>query len=142
MRSRHDGTARLAVGCAQHGFDIESGTVHPGAERRRCEQPVEAHRERHAILRREELVEIEHAQFADGRVHHHAHEHGQVEVALRVPLVEDQVAEQNVLAAAEWVGLDVDQTEQAGHEAFDLVADDLRVGAGARRLQRADDVQP
>ena len=141
MRSGHDGAARLAIGGVQHRLDVERWPHHPCAERRRGEQPVQSHCESHPVLRWEELIKLEHAELADRRRQHHAHKGRQIEAALRIPLVEDQVRQKDVLATAERIGLDVDQAEQARHETFDLIADDLRVGAEARCLQRTNDVE-
>ena len=121
--------------------DVERRPGHPRPERRRGEQAVEPHRQRHAVLRREELVELEHAELADRRLLDHADERRQVEAAAGRPLVEDEVRQQDVLAARQRIGLDADQAEQAGDEALDLVADDLGVGDIGGRLQRADDVE-
>ena len=136
-----DGAAGAAVRRAQHGADVQRDAEHPRPERRRGEQPVEAHGERQAVLRREELVRLEHTQLADRRVHHHADQRRQVQVAAGFPLVVDEVAEEDVLPAGQRVGVDADQAEQAADEALDLVARGLRVGASGRGGERADDVQ-
>ena len=60
---------------------------------------------------------------------------GQVEAAALLPLVHDQVAEQDVLAARQRIGIDADEAEQTAHEPLDLVADGLGVAHVGRRLR-------
>jgi hypothetical protein len=74
---------------------------------------------------------------------HLADERAQVEVLPGSPRVLDEVRQQHELAAREWVGLDADEPQQAGHRALDLVPERLGLGVPrqGRRLQRADEVE-
>ena len=132
----------LPVRSAQHRPDVQRRAAHPRGERRRGEQTVEPHGERGAVLGREELVELEHAELADRRGLHPADERRQVGAEALAPRVVDQVGQQDVLAARQRVGVDADEAEQAADEPVDLVADGLRVAHVRRRDERADDVQP
>ena len=118
------------------------GPVAHAANDGEASRPLSSHGERRAVLRREELVELEHAELADRRLLDHADERRQVEAAPAGPRVVDEVGQQDVLAARQRVGVDADEAEQPGDEALDLVADDLGVADVGRRLQRADDVRP
>ena len=142
LRGRDDRGAGLAVGRAQHRPDVQRRAAHPRAERRRGEQAVEPHGERGAVLLREELVEVEHAELAQRRGLDQADQRGQVEAGAAAPGVVDQVGQQDVLAAGQRVGVDADEAEQATDEAVDLVADRLGVAGVGRGGERADDVQP
>ena len=57
----------------------------PGAEARRRQQLIELHRQREAILRREERLEIEHADLRDRRRLHLRDQRRQVEIAAGAP---------------------------------------------------------
>ena len=54
-------SARLARRRVEQALDVERLAFHPRAEPGRGEQVVERHRELEAILRREERLEVEHA---------------------------------------------------------------------------------
>ena len=139
--SGDDGAARRTRGCAQHGVDVEWTAAHPRPERRRGQQAVQPHGERVAVVRREELVELEHAQLADGRLQRQAHQRGDVEPAAVLPLVDDQVGEQDVFAARQRVGIDAHQAQQAAHEPAHLVGDGLEVAHVARDGERTHHVE-
>ena len=124
----------------QQRVDVERRALAPRGERRRGEQAVELEGQLLAILRREELVELEHAQLLQRWLLDLADERRQVERLLVGPGVLDEVGQQDVLAARQRVGGDADEAEQAGHEALDLVGDRLGV-VGVGHLQRSDDVQ-
>ncbi len=64
VREVHDRGARAAVGGPQQRADVERRALPPGRERGRGDQPVEAQRQRGALLRREERVDVEDAELA------------------------------------------------------------------------------
>ena len=135
-----DGAAGLAVGGAEHGVDVERLAFGPCRKRRRRKQTVELHGECGAVIGREELVEIENPELADGRGHDLADKRGEVDGTVVRPRVGDEVRQQDVLTRRERIGVYSDQAEQTGDEAFDLVVDDLHVVHVSRGLQRTDDV--
>jgi hypothetical protein len=83
---------------------------------------------------------IANAELADRRGERHPDECGQVEAAALLPLVEDQVRQQDVLAARQRIGIDADESEQTADIALDLVGHGLVVVHVRRRLERPDDV--
>ena len=127
VRRGHDRAAPPPVGRVQHRLDVERRAHRPRRERRRRQQPVELHRQRHAVVGGEELVDVEHAQLADRRRRDHADERHQIQRAALAPGVVDQVRQQDVLAARQRVGGDADQAEQPGDVPLDLVGDHLGV---------------
>ena len=143
MREVDDGGARLAVLGAQQDRGIERRAAAPGGERRRGDECVEADGELVPVVGRQESVDLEDAELAQRRLLDLPDQRAEVEVGAGAPVVLEQVGEEDVLAAAERVGLDSDQAEQARDRPLDLVADRLLVGLPRerRRLQRADHVQ-
>gem|GEM_PF-4299077 len=135
------GAAGTALRCAQERVDVERHPAQPSRERRRCEQAVQPHRQRRAGGGGHERIEVEDTELAERRCHHHPDQAREVEAAPGAPLVQDEVAEQDVLAAAQGVGVDAHQAEEAGHERLDLVGDGLGVVGIRRRVERADDVE-
>ena len=140
VSGRDDRAAALAVGGVEHRVDVERDPSTPRRKRRRGEQAVKFHRELHAVGRREELIEFEHAEFADRWVADEADERGEVECSTFGPGVVDQVRQQDVLAARQRVGFHADQAQQAGYVTFDFVADHLGVAHVGWNLQRSNDV--
>ena len=140
MSESDDRRAGLAIR-VQDGVDVDGHALCPCRERRRRQQAVELHRQLHAVLGRIERVELEHTELAHRRVRDHPDERRQVEVLALLPALVDEVGEQDVLARRQRVGVDADEAEQTGHEAFYLVTDDLGIGAIGWRLQRPDEVE-
>ena len=139
-----DRAARLAVGRAQHRGDVERRAGHPRAERRRREQSVEPHRERRAVLRREELRRARTRRACgSAAVCTMPTRVGRSRLRPAVHSLRMRLRQQDVLAARQRVGVDVDEAEQPADEAFDLVADDLGVArrrpapAASRRCSAA-----
>ena len=60
-----------------------------------------------------ERLEVEHADALEGRALHAADQLGEIEVLAFAPRPLDHVREQDVLAAAQRIGLDAEQREQA-----------------------------
>ncbi len=140
MTQRQDGRPRLPLGGVQQLVDVQRRPLHPGAERGRGEQPVDAHRELPAVLLREKSIQLDHAQLAHRRGHDLADKHREVEALPLVPGVFDQVGEQDVLAAADRVAGDADEREQARHKPLDLIPHDLDAARRLRGLEGADDI--
>ncbi len=138
---RHDRAAGTSVGLTQHRLDVERRAQRPRRERRRRQQAVELHRQRHAVVRGEELVDVEHAELADRWRRDHPDERHQVERPPLSPRMLDEVRQQDVLPARQRIGGDADQSEQAGDVPLDLVGDRLGIAHVGRYLQRPDDVQ-
>ncbi len=143
VREVDDGGARPSVLGAEQDGGIERRAAAPGGERRRGDERVEADGELVPVGRGQEGVDLEDAELAQRRLLDLPDQGAEVEVGAGAPVVLEQVREEDVLAAAERVGLDPDQAEQARNGALDLVADRLLVGLPRerRRLQRADHVQ-
>ena len=143
VREVDHGGARPAVGGAEQPSRVERRPAAPGRERRRRDERVQPHRELVPVGGRQERVDLEDAELAQRRLLDLSDQRAEIEVGSGPPVVLEQVRQEDVLAAAERVGLDPDQAEQARDRAFDLVADRLlvRVPRERRRLQRADHVQ-
>ena len=138
----HGGARTAVLGAEEHGR-IERGAAAPGGERGRGDERVQPDGELVPLCRRQERVDLEDAELAQRRLLDLPDQGAEIEIGAGAPVVLEQVREEDVLAAAERVGLDPDQAEQAGDGALDLVADRLLVGLPRerRRLQRADHVQ-
>ena len=93
-----DGGRRLALGGAQQAGDVQRRPLGPGRERRRGQEPVEPDGERAAVGGREELVQLEHAELAQGRPLDLTDQRAEVERAPLRPRGLDEVAQQDVFA--------------------------------------------
>ena len=93
-----------------------------------------------AVLRREEGLEVEHADALERRALHAADQLGEIEVAALAPGRLEHAREQDVLAAAQRIRLDAEQREQArgrrGHALLAARSASPRC-APARRRERA-----
>ena len=140
VREVHDGAAGLALRREQHRLGVERLALAPGGEGGRRDQSVESEGELRPVGRREELVDLEDTELPDRRRLDLGDQRAEVEVASGTPGVLDQVGEQHVLAAREWVGVDPDELQEARHRALDLVAKRLLLGLPRerRRPERAD----
>ena len=143
VREVDHGCARPPVlGTEQHGR-VERRPATPGGERGRGHECVQADGELVSVGRRQERVDLEHAELAQRRLLNLPDQRAEVEIGARAPVVLQQVREEDVLAAAERVGLDPDEVQQARDRAFDLAANRLRVRVPRELgcVERADHVQ-
>jgi hypothetical protein len=140
VRRGDHGAAGPTVRSEQHRPDVEMLTHRPRRKRRRCEQTVQPDRQRGAVLRRVELIELEHPELTDRWLLHQADQRGEIQGATVAPRVIDEVGEQDVLPARQRIGSHADQTEQARHVAVDLGGDRLGVGGLSGDVERSDDV--
>ena len=109
-------------------------SAHDG-ERRRGQQAIEPHDQCLTVRRREERVEIEHAELADRWIEDLGEQRWEVEVVCRRPSTGDQVGHEDVLPPRERIALDADEAEQTGDGGVDLVV------AGARVVGRGGPVR-
>ena len=138
-----DRGARPSVLGAEQDGGVERRPTAPGGKRRRGDESVQLDRELVPVGRRHEGVDLEDAELAQRWLLNLSDQGAEIEIGSRAPVVLEQIREEDVLAAADRVGLDPDQAEQARDGALDLVPDRLlvRLPRERRRLQRADHVQ-
>ncbi len=122
---------------------IERGALAPDREGRRRDERVQLQSERGALLRREERIELEHAELAERGRLDLADQPAEIEVSPAAPSMLDEVREKHVLATRERFGLESDEAEEARHRALDLVAErlGLRLPRECRGVQRADQIE-
>ncbi len=120
-----DRDPRLPLRCVEQAAHVERLALAPGGEGRRGQQIVEDHRQLEAVLRREERLEVQHAELLEGGALDRADQRGEIEVAPLAPGAIEERREQDVLAAADRIRLDPQQGQQPRHR---------REGALAKRL--------
>ena len=116
------------LSAVEQAIDVERFALEPGAEAGRRQQLIELHRQREAILRREERFEIDHADLGDRR------RSGSARSAPRRSrsrparqLSVKSVDEQRVLAAAHRLRVDAGQRQHARGGRRDAIAQQIRV---------------
>ena len=136
MGDRENRQPRAAVARVEQGADVERLALHPGGEAGRRQQVVEQHRQREALAGGVEGVQVHHPDAFERRRLDLLDQARQIEVATRAPLVLEQVGEQNVLAAADRIGVDLQQREQARDARQHALAKGVDVVALGRRRRR------
>ena len=132
----------LPDGGPEQLLDVERLALGPGRGAGRGEDVVQRQGQAGAVLGGEERLEVEHPHLVEGRLLHALDQRREVEVLPRVPGGEDQLGEEDVLAALHRVGLDARQGEQSGHRALDAGPERLVVvghrlrGRGERAEER------
>ncbi len=134
--------AHVAVTAVEHGVHVEGDAAEPGLKRRARDEPVELHREGLALLRREEVLEVEDPEAVEGGRVDELDEGRQVERLSAGPRVGQEVREQDVLARLQRVGVDVDQrqdgADDAGHElALVLGGEGVELGRRVEAIEEA-----
>src|SRR5688500_3820762 len=99
MRNRDHADAWPAVQAIKQPIDIEGFSFHPRLESRRRQQLVQLHRQREALLRREEALEIDDADPGDRWCLDLRDQRLEIEVAAGTPAFGEQRGDQDVLAA-------------------------------------------
>jgi hypothetical protein len=143
VRGVEDRQARAAVGRPQHLRDVERLALAPGLERRSGEEVVERHHEALALLAREDALERQGPDLVEGRIGHRGDQRLEREAFPRPPAVLDEVREEDRLLGLQGVGIDLQEAEEPGDHARDLVAQvALRLVEGdGRGLEGLDHVQ-
>ncbi len=143
VRDRDDRDARLAVRVVEQRLDVERVAGEPGLEPGRCQQAVDAERELRAVLRREEALDVEDAHLVERRLLHRPDQGGEVEALALAPRGVEQGGEQDEFATADRIGVDAEQSEQAGDGRADTLLE--RGGVvrdhGIGRCKRTEDRQ-
>ena len=112
--------------------------MHPRLEGRRRDDLIERHRQFEAILLREKRIDIEHAQFIEGRVLHLQDNVFKRQIFALFPGILENIGDQHMLAIAHRFDIDPDQREQGGHNTADTLTVDFFIACPtfAGRLQR------
>ncbi len=140
---RDDRDARLAVCVVEQRLDVEGVPGKPGFEPWRSQQAIDAEREVGAVLRREKAVDVEDADLVERRLLHRTDQGGEVEALALAPRGVEQGGEQDEFAAADRVGVDAEQSEQAGDCGTDALLEGGRIVRhdGIGRRKRTEDRQ-
>jgi len=139
MRDGEDGDARLALGGVEKTPNVQGLALEPGAEARGCQEVVELNGEFHPALLGVDTVEVHDADGCEGGLLDVADEVGKAHAAPGVPGGLDDVGEEDVLAAADGVGVNAEQGQEARDGALDGLAEQLGVLHVRGGLQRAQD---
>ena len=140
MCNVEDAHVGLGIAAVEHMVDVERHTLYPRTERRRGDHVIQRNRQREAVLLREERIDVEDAQLTHRRVLDRKDQLGQVEILALTPVVLEDRRQQDMLAAAHWIGCDAHQSQQRADGAADLFAQRLLVVVPVqiRRGQRTD----
>ena len=113
--------------------------MQPGFEAGRGEQVVQRHDESPALTCGEKILDGEHADFLEGRLLHRGDEAGEVGGLSVFPSLLENGGEQTEFAALQRVGIDPEESEQAGGRALDPLGEQFGVARhlGGRRFERA-----
>ena len=100
VRDREHGHPRLALRRIEQARRVERIAFEPLRESRRGKQPVEAHRQIEAVLRRKKRLEIDDTNLGEGRRLHLLDERGEIEIAAVRPGGPEEAGDERVLPAA------------------------------------------
>ena len=143
VRDGQNGNARLAFRRVEQPLHVQRLAFGPRGKSRRRGQVVQAHRQREAVLGREERFQRQDADALHARFLYRLDERQQVEIPPGAPFAIDDGGKQNVFARLERIGLHADERQQAGHGRGRAVAQRGIVGGEAcrRRGERRQDRQ-
>lgn len=127
MRDGEDGEARFAFGSVKELAGIEGFAFLPLSEARRGEDVVESEDEFEAFLGGVEGFEIEDADLGEGRMLDALDEQAEIEVGPLPPGIGEQGGEQDGFTAFDGIGVELEETEEAGDGGLDAVGDGLGV---------------
>ena len=122
VRNRHDRHPRLAFGGIEQLSRLERFALEPALEAGRGQQIVELHGQLETLLGGIEGLQIEHPHLLEGRLLDHPYETRQIGVGALLPEVIEDGREKYVFAAADRIGVDPQQAEDAGHGTGDPIA--------------------
>ena len=136
-----DREARFALRRVEEFCDVERFALAPCGESRRGQEVVERHDQLHALFGRVEIFQRQHADFVEGRVLHCGDQRREVGGLPAFPRILQDRREQAELAAAQRIGIDAEQAEQARRRALHAFGQQLRIirDTGAWRIERTQD---
>ena len=122
-----DRDAGFAFGRVNNLADVQGHPFHPAGEAGRRHQIVQRQHQAKTILSRVEGLQIEHPDTRHRRRLDGLDERGQVEISTIAPGLTNDGGNEDVLAAGQWVGVDADHAEQAGHGGVDALLQQLAI---------------
>ena len=106
---------------------IEAFALPPGGKAWRGKHVVNRHDQGEAILGRIKGFQIKHADFLKRRILDSLDERRQIQIAAVLPLVSQDRRKQNVFAALDRIGIQLQQTQEAGRRRLDPVGNRLGI---------------
>src|SRR5450830_296018 len=121
MCNGKNAATRPAVRCVKEPLDIQRGTVQPGLEGGGSDEAFDAHGKVQPFPWRKEGVHLEDAKLLERRVLQLHDEVREGQVHALTPRIINDGADKDVLAAANWVGVNAHEAKEGGGDTLDLL---------------------